>query len=100
MTLKLFILLMCSLTTFHCSFLMGRQRVAPSVDFVKVFGGNGYHPGPALMSSHAGRPHIRCGCAVKSKVKAVFFPSHRSESLPPVQAESMFLGSGGEVRHC
>lgn len=69
--------------------------MVPSAALVKkVFQGNGYHPGPALTSSHAGRPHIHCGCALKLKAKTVFAVSRRSESASPEQAESMFLGIG------
>lgn len=52
---KLFIFLSCSLAASLSSFLLGRQRAIPSVDYLKkVFQGNGYHLGQALMSFHSG----------------------------------------------
>lgn len=62
------------------------------------FWGNGYHLGQTLVSTYPGLPHIHCRCALKSQVKAVFSPSHWSKSVPPVQAENMFLWSDWRSR--
>lgn len=52
---KPFISLSCSLAASRGSFSMGRQRVIPSVDYVKkVFQGNRHHVGQALVSFHSG----------------------------------------------